>query len=86
MDFAGSGVVHLTGGAAGLAGTIVLGPRKGRFENPEEFEAHNIPLVPEPKKRCWTCCFGHAVWATIWYDLVFFESSWEVLVLFGMNL
>ena len=39
------GVVHLTGGIAGLAGTIVLGPRKGRFEYPEDFEAHNLPLV-----------------------------------------
>lgn len=45
MDFAGSGIVHLTGGVSALAGTVVLGPRKGRFENPEEFEAHNLPLV-----------------------------------------
>jgi len=45
MDFAGSGVVHLTGGVSALAGTVVLGPRKGRFERPEEFEAHSLPLV-----------------------------------------
>jgi len=45
MDFAGSGIVHLTGGVAGLMGTLVLGPRKGRFERPEEFEPHNLPLV-----------------------------------------
>eukprot|EP00913_Durusdinium_trenchii_P019601 g18426.t1 len=45
MDFAGSGIVHLTGGVSGLAGTVVLGPRKGRFVNPEEFEPHNLPLV-----------------------------------------
>ncbi|CAE7388252.1 amtB, partial [Symbiodinium necroappetens] len=45
MDFAGSAIVHLTGGVSALAGTVVLGPRKGRFENPEEFECHNLPLV-----------------------------------------
>lgn len=45
MDFAGSGIVHLTGGVSALAGTVVLGPRKGRFERPDEFEAHNLPVV-----------------------------------------
>ncbi|CAJ1393444.1 unnamed protein product [Effrenium voratum] len=58
MDFAGSGVVHLTGGVSGLAGTIVLGPRKGRFVNPEEFEPHNLPLVVLGTFALWFGWYG----------------------------
>ncbi len=47
VDFAGSGAVHMVGGALALAGAIVAGPRKGRFGangkvNP--MPGHNIPL------------------------------------------
>eukprot|EP00493_Phyllostaurus_siculus_P025202 UN25546 len=30
IDFAGSGVVHMTGGFAGLIGAIMIGPRSGK--------------------------------------------------------
>merc|ERR1712187_1104912 len=47
-DFAGSGIVHLTGGIGALVGAIVVGPRKGRFDpssSESEFNPHSLPLI-----------------------------------------
>jgi Amt family ammonium transporter len=52
IDFAGSGVVHLTGGATALVAAIVLGPRIGRFydadgnplADPKAFPPHSVAL------------------------------------------
>ena len=63
-DFAGSTLVHSTGGAAALAGAIILGARTGRFKNKGEpspvkpFAASSIPLVTIGVFILWLGWFG----------------------------
>jgi Amt family ammonium transporter len=58
IDFAGSGVVHMTGGWAALVGAKVLGPRLGRFENPAAFEGHSTPLQAVGTFLLWFGWYG----------------------------
>lgn len=47
VDFAGSSVVHMTGGLTALAGAIVLGPRLGKYRadgTVSPMPGHNLPM------------------------------------------
>jgi len=59
-DFAGSTLVHAAGGAAALAGAIVLGPRLGRFDNGKlvPFANSSIPLATLGVFILWLGWFG----------------------------
>ena len=62
-DFAGSTLVHSCGGAAALAGVILLGPRLGRFKNGhikpmKPFAASSIPLATLGVFILWMGWFG----------------------------
>lgn len=35
-DFAGAGIIHMIGGVCGLVGTVLLGPRLGKFGSNKE--------------------------------------------------
>ena len=60
-DFAGSGIVHLCGGAAALAGVILLGARKGKYGSKGEINAIpgcNLPLAALGTLILWLGWFG----------------------------
>ncbi len=61
VDFAGSGIVHLAGAAAALAGVILLGARKGKFGPNGEIYAlpgANMPLAALGGLILWLGWFG----------------------------
>ncbi|MBN2509417.1 MAG: ammonium transporter [Spirochaetales bacterium] len=60
-DFAGSAVVHTTGGVAALVGTIILKPRVGKYRadgSPNVLGGHNIPLAALGVFILWFGWFG----------------------------
>ena len=60
-DFAGSGIVHMAGAAAALAGVILLGARKGKYGKNGEIKAipgANLPLATLGTFILWMGWFG----------------------------
>jgi len=61
LDFAGSGIVHMAGAAAALAGVILVGPRKGKYGANGEINAMpgaNLPLATLGTFILWLGWFG----------------------------
>eukprot|EP01135_Chromosphaera_perkinsii_P011904 Nk52_evm21s2531 gene=Nk52_evmTU21s2531 len=61
MDFAGSSIVHCTGGAAALMGAVTIGPRIGRFNErgePQDMPGHSTVLSCLGGLLLWTGFFA----------------------------
>ncbi len=60
-DYAGSGIVHMAGASAALAGVLVLGPRKGKYGPNGQINAipgANLPLATLGTFILWMGWFG----------------------------
>ena len=67
-DFAGSTVVHTTGGIAALIGTVMLKPRLGKYSldgKPKAIAGHSIPLASLGVFILWFGWFGFNAGSTI---------------------
>ncbi len=61
QDFAGSGIVHLCGASAAVAGVLLLGPRKGKYGPAGQVNAIpgcNLPLATLGTLILWLGWFG----------------------------
>ena len=61
VDFAGSGIVHMCGAAAALAGVILLGPRAGKYGDDgsiNPIKGSNMPLATLGTFILWFGWFG----------------------------
>ncbi len=59
-DFAGSGIVHMAGATAALAGVLLLGPRKGKYTRTgiKAIPGANLPLATLGTFILWMGWFG----------------------------
>ncbi len=67
-DFSGSSIVHMQGGVVALVGTIVVGPRIGKFGpdgKPRNFRMHNVYFGIVGIIVLWTGWFGFNPGATL---------------------
>ncbi len=67
-DFAGSAIVHTTGGVAALVGTIILKPRTGKYRpdgSVRMIAGHNIPLASLGVFILWFGWYGFNAGSTL---------------------
>ncbi len=67
-DFAGSGVVHLLGGVAALAGVLVVGPRIGKYDaegKPRAIPGHSLTLGALGVMILWFGWYGFNAGSTL---------------------
>lgn len=65
IDFAGSGVVHMAGASAALAGVIILGPRKGKY-------GHSGAIYPIPGANMPLAALGTLI---LWFGWLGFNGG-----------
>jgi Amt family ammonium transporter len=73
LDFAGSTVVHTVGGAAGLAGIVALGPRRGKYKaggGIQPIPGHSMAMVFLGGLILWLGWFGFNPGSTMAADPV----------------
>ena len=82
-DYAGSGIVHMTGAAAALAGVLIVGPRKGKYGPNGQTNAipgANLPLATLGTFILWLGWFGFNGGSTLSLDSV--AAANEVAMVF----
>ena len=83
IDFAGSGIVHMLGGVAGLVGSYLVGPRKGRFtdKGAVQIEGHSIALTTLGVYCLWFGWYGF----NAGYTLGTTGGMWKTAALICVN-
>ncbi|KAL7557276.1 hypothetical protein ACA910_016240 [Epithemia clementina (nom. ined.)] len=90
IDFAGSGVVHVTGGITALFAAIILGPRRGRFhddmgrrlDTPNSFPRHSVALQMLGTFILWFGWYGFNPGSAL---LLHSPDAAEIAALAGVN-
>lgn len=66
VDIAGCGIVHMTGGCAGIVGAWIIGPRTGRFSSdgkPLKMPGHSTILAALGTFLLWFGWYGFNCWS-----------------------